>query len=153
MQLWSKVLHETCDDPAFSAAIGVPRASLKETATEMIASARRRGLEERVRDAIDAATHVEATDKAASKATIVAERLINRFVITFGVAEAPRAIAFDASGLGAKPADYQEQFILGWVKTFYEQAIANAQTTDGLIHDIEQNQRLGDILKQLAAEV
>ena len=43
LQLWSKSVHETCEDPAFADAIGPPRHALREVATELIATARRRG--------------------------------------------------------------------------------------------------------------
>jgi hypothetical protein len=151
LQLWSKILHENCDDPAFADAVGISRKSLKEAASEMIATARRRALEAEIKAAIEAATHIETADRAAAKATIVAERHINRFVMSLGAAPAPREPAFDAAGIGAKPAEFQQEFILGWVKSFYEQALANAQSSDGLIHDAEQNARLGDILTRLGS--
>jgi hypothetical protein len=44
LQLWSKSVHETCEDPAFADAIGAPRHALREVATELIATARRKGL-------------------------------------------------------------------------------------------------------------
>ncbi|WP_051335484.1 virulence factor SrfC family protein [Methylocapsa acidiphila] len=146
LQLWSKILHENCDDPAFADAVGISRESLKETASELIATARRRALEAEIKEAIAEVTHIETTDKAAAKATIVAERHINRFVMSLGTAAAPRETAFDAAGFGARPAEFQQEFVLGWVRGFYEQALANAQSSDGLIHDAEQNARLGDIL-------
>jgi hypothetical protein len=149
LQLWSKILHENCDDPAFADAVGISRKSLKEAASEMIATARRRALEAQIKTAIDEATHIETADKAAAKATIVAERYINRFVMSLGTTQPPLDAAFDATGIGARPVEYQQDFILGWVRNFYDQAVANAQSSDGLIHDAEQNARLGEILTRL----
>jgi hypothetical protein len=149
MQLWSKNLHETCDDPTFADAIGASRKALKEVATEMIATARRRGLESEIKSAIEETTHIETADKAAAKATIVAERHINRFVMSLGVTQKPRENVFDASGIGAKPDEFQQDFVIGWLKSFYDQAVANAQSSDGLIHDAEQNARLGQILASM----
>jgi len=151
LQVWSKVLHENCDDPAFSDAVGVSRKALKELGGELIATARRRALETQIKMAIEEAAHIETADKAAAKATIVAERHINRFVISLGAAQPARESAFNASGIGDRPVEFQQDFVLGWVRTFYEQAVANAQSSDGLIHDAEQNARLGDILARLDA--
>ena len=149
LQLWSRILHENCDDPAFADAVGVSRKSLKELASEMIATARRRALETEIKAAIEDATHIETAEKASAKATIVAERHINRFVMSLGAVPPLRDTVFDAAGIGAKAVEFQQEFVLGWVKCFYEQALANAQSSDGLIHDAEQNARLGDILLRL----
>jgi hypothetical protein len=151
--LWSKSVHETCDDLAFADAIGAPRGSLREVATELIATARRKGLQEKIKSAIAAATHIETAEQAAAKATIVAERHINRFVATLGVDQRERAVAFDASGIGDRPVDFQHDFVITWLKSFYDQALANAQSSDGLVHDAEQNARLGQILATLAADI
>jgi len=131
--------------------VGVSRKSLKELGGELIATARRRALETQIKQAIEEAAHIETADKAAAKATIVAERHINRFVISLGAAQPARESAFNASGIGDRPVEFQQDFVLGWVRTFYEQAVANAQSSDGLIHDAEQNARLGDILARLDA--
>ena len=152
LQLWSKSVHETCDDPAFADAIGAPRKALKEVATELIATARRRGLEAKIKSAIADATHIETAEQAAAKATIVAERHINRFIATLGVEQPQRAIAFDSSAIGDRPADFQQDFVITWLKSFYDQALANARSSDGLIHDAEQNARLGQILTNIGAD-
>jgi hypothetical protein len=151
LQLWSKSVHETCDDPAFADAIGVPRKALKEVATELIGTARRRGLEAKIKSAIADATHIETAEQAAAKATIVAERYVNRFVSSLGIEQPQRAIAFDASGIGELPADFQQNFVVMWLKSFYDEALANARSSDGLIHDAEQNARLGQILTAIEA--
>ncbi|ARN81130.1 virulence factor SrfC family protein [Methylocystis bryophila] len=147
MQLWSKSVHDACDDLAFAEATGVPPKALKEIATELLATARRKGLEASLRVAISDATHIETTEQAAAKATIIAERLINRFVSTLGVDQAARDTRFDASGIGEHPTDFRQEFFLTWLKSFYDQTIANALSSDGLILDPEQNARLGEILK------
>jgi hypothetical protein len=151
LQLWSKSVHETCDDPAFADAIGAPRSALKEVATELIATARRRGLEAKIKSAIAIATHIETAEQAAAKATIVAERYINRFISSLGVEQPQRAIAFEASGIGDRPADFQQDFVITWLKSFYDQALVNARSSDGLIHDAEQNARLGQLLTNIGA--
>ncbi|HYA79531.1 MAG TPA: virulence factor SrfC family protein [Methylocystis sp.] len=151
MQLWSKSVHGACEDLTFAEATSVPPRALKEIATEIFATARRKGLEASLRAAIAEATHIETTEQASAKATIVAERLINRFVSTLGVDQPARETSFEASGIGDQPADFRQDFFLGWLKSFYDQTVANALSSDGLILDPEENAKLGEILKGLSA--
>lgn len=150
MQLWSKSVHGVCDDLAFAEATGVPPKALKEIATEVLSTARRKGLETSLRVAITDATHIETTEQAAAKATIIAERLINRFVSTLGVDQAARNTHFDASGIGEQPTDFRQEFSLMWLQSFSDQTIENARSSDGLILDPEQNAKLGEILTGLS---
>ncbi len=149
LQLWSQTVHDACDDEGFAVATGVPRRALKEVATELIAAARRKGLEQQIKSAIAGVAHIETAEQAAAKATIVAERYINRFVTSLGAESQAPPIAFDAAGIGEHPANFQQDFVLAWLRSFFDQALANARTSDGLVHDPEQNARLGRILAMI----
>lgn len=149
MQLWSQMVHDVCDDASFAAEIGTPRHALKEVATELLAAARRQGLEQQIKSTLAGVSHIETAEQAAAKATIVAERHINSFVTSLGVALPARPIAYDALGIGAAPAPYHQDFVLFWLKSFYDQALANARSSDGLVHDPEQNARLGQVLAMI----
>ncbi|HUB64452.1 MAG TPA: virulence factor SrfC family protein, partial [Methylocella sp.] len=149
LQLWSQSIHEICDDEMFANAIGVPKKSLKEVANELIATARRLGLENAIKSSIVAVSHIETSEQAAAKATIIAERSINRFVAFMGVSTAAHPAAFDTEGITDQPVNFQQEFVVGWLRAFYDQVLANARSCDGLIHDAEQNARLGQILSAI----
>jgi hypothetical protein len=55
----------------------------------------------------------------------------------------------DAAGIGDHPANFQQDFVLAWRRSFFDRALANAHTSDGLVHDPEQNARLGQILAMI----
>jgi hypothetical protein len=149
MQLWTQTLHEASEDEGFSAAVGVPGETLKQIAIELIATSRRIGLEMSIRSALANTFHFGTAEQAAAKATLVAERLIGRFVteLEASVDLRPPPV-FDAKGIGDKAANFQQEFAIAWLRAFYAHVIANAQSVDGQVHDPEQNQRLGRILRQ-----
>lgn len=151
MEVWSQILHEVSDDKAFASSIGVSSTSLKEVATELIASSRRLALEGAIRDSLDGISFIETAEQSAAKATVVAERHINRFVTSLEVSPSSRPAAFDASGIGVQPVNFQLGFIERWVTTFYEHVKLNALSVDGLVHDPEQNARLGQLLTRFRA--
>ena len=153
MEVWSQTLHEIADEEAFASSLGVSRHSLKEVATELIATSRRLALERAIRASLDEISHIEAAEQAAAKATIVAERHINRFVTSLETSVAPRPAAFDASGIGPHPANFQQDFVVRWMTAFYAHAQVNAQSADGLVHDPEQNARLGQIIQKFQIAV
>jgi len=149
LQVWSKSIHEAVEDPVFQRQISVSAQSLREIATEMLATSRRLNLEETIRASLESISHIETAEQSAAKATIVAERHINRFVSTLGGEPEQRAIAFDIGGMGQEVSAFQHDFVLGWFKSFYAHVQRNAQSADGLVHDPEQNFLLGQILQQL----
>jgi hypothetical protein len=154
MQIWVQTLHETSDDELFATTVGVPNASLKQVATELIATSRRFKLEDSVRSSLAEILHFGPSEQAAIKATIVAERLINNFVAGLGnsnTRESRRQIVFNADGMADEPANFQLDFAMAWLDAFSVHAIENAKSVDGLVHDPEQNMRLGRILQAFEA--
>ncbi|HEX4411066.1 MAG TPA: virulence factor SrfC family protein [Xanthobacteraceae bacterium] len=150
MQVWTRTLHDASDDEIFAAEIGVPNSTLKQVVTEMIATSRRLGLEASISESLGRVVHLGPANEAVSKAAIVAERIVGRFVGAMGARTDSRAASvFDASGIGAEPTNVQENFAIDWLKAFYDTVITNAQSMDGLVHDPEQNLRLGKILQQM----
>jgi hypothetical protein len=83
--------------------------------------------------------HIESAEQAAAKATIIAERHINRFVTGLDEAQASRPAAFDASGIGTQPVNFQQDGVVRWFRAFYAHVQQNAQSADGLVHDPMQN--------------
>jgi hypothetical protein len=153
LQVWSRSLHETIEDGAFAATLGVTRTSLREMATEIIATSRRLGLENVIRTSLNAIAHIETAEQDAAKATIVAERHINRFVTHLGMNGHDAPIAYDASAIGEQPVPFQQEFVVGWFTAFYGHVQANATSGDGLIHDRQENLRLGQIIQGLEGTV
>jgi hypothetical protein len=65
------------------------------------------------RPSIVAVSHIETTEQAAAKATIIAERSINHFVRFMGAASAARTTVFDADGIADQPVNFQQAFVIG----------------------------------------
>jgi hypothetical protein len=153
MEVWSNSLHETSDDEEFASSLGVSCRSLKEVAVELIATSRRLTLENNIRLSLDEISHIETAEQAAAKATIVAERHVNRLVTSLRSEAEPRRITFDATGIGTMPVNFQQDYAVRWMTAFYEHARANALSADGLVHDPEQNALLGTIISRMEAAI
>ena len=153
LQVWSRSLHETVEDTFFVTEVGVSRTSLREVATEVLATSRRLRLEDAICTSLNAISHIETAEQGAAKATIVAERHINRFVATLGKEPQDVPVAYDASGIGMEPVAVQQDFVIRWLRTFYEHVQSNAQSADGLVHNPEQNLLLGQIIQSLGTSV
>lgn len=150
LQTWVEGARETADDDAFAATVGLSAAALREVAAELIATARRLGLEKLLVDELVNVSHLDKAELSAAKATIVAERRINGFVtgLALNGGERAKPVAFDGSVIPAEPENFPQSFIERWVVAFYGHVTANAQSVDGLVHDAEQNARLGLIVDQ-----
>jgi hypothetical protein len=153
LEVWSNSLHETSDDEEFASSLGVSCRSLKEVAIELIATSRRLTLEDTIRISLDEISHIETAEQAAAKATIVAERHVNRLVTTLRNEPEPRRITFDAGGIGSMPVNFQQDYAVRWMTAFYENARANALSADGLVHDPEQNALLGQIISRMQVAI
>lgn len=151
MEVWTQQLHKVSNDAAFSSRIGVSAGALRELVNELVATARRLGVEREVRDTLDKVSHLERPHEIWAKATIVAERVINRFVTGLGSASSERVAAFDSAGIERLQTTFQKEFAVTWLRAFFEHVKANAQTADGLVHDAEQNHILGELLGSLGA--
>jgi hypothetical protein len=149
LEVWSNSLHETSDDEEFATSLGVSRRSLKEVAIELIATSRRLTLEDTIRASLDEISHIETAEQAAAKATIVAERHVNRLVTTLRNEPEPRRITFDAGGISSMPVNFQRDYAVRWMRSFYQHARTNALSADGLVHDPEQNALLGQIISRM----
>jgi hypothetical protein len=85
IECWTQGLYELSRDRFFAQAVGVDSSALSEIRDELIATERRRNLRDKVAEHIRASTL--ATDKPstfADKASVIAGRLINEFVSSFG---------------------------------------------------------------------
>ncbi len=152
VQVWVQQLRTASEDQEFSDSVAVPLRSLREITTEISATARRLRLEDRMRAHLAAVSHsTEPVEQASAKATIVAERLINRFVSELALDELRPEPVFDAKGLAASYGAAPNALVIKWLGKLHEQIIANARSSDGLIEDPEQNARLGVVITELRA--
>jgi hypothetical protein len=55
--------------------------------------------------------------------------------------------------MGQETPAFQQEFIVRWVTTFYDQVEANARTDNGLVHDLQENLKLGGIIKGLQVAI
>ncbi|HWJ17897.1 MAG TPA: virulence factor SrfC family protein, partial [Geobacterales bacterium] len=152
IQVWTQNLHDVSNDEVFSSRIGVSASSLRELANELVATSRRLEVEAEIRHTLDKIAHLERPHEIWAKATIVAERVLNRFVTTLGSAGPEHPVLFDAAGMDQLQMSFQEEFAVSWLRSFYAHLKENAQTADGLVHDAEQNLILGKLLNALNTE-
>ena len=145
MQAWTEQIHSTGEDEAFSGQTGVSQKSLVEIANELAATSRRLQVEDQIRVALDKVVHVEKVQQVSAKATIVAERVLNRFVTGLGAAEPAKPVKFDARDLNLDQPDmnFQLEFSKAWRQAFRLQLEENAKSADGLVHDAQQNSAFG----------
>jgi hypothetical protein len=98
IECWTQGLYELSQDRFFAQAVGVDSSALSEIRDELIATERRRNLRDKVAEHIRASSL--ATDKPstfADKASIIAGRLINEFVSSFGSKLPPPVAAASAA--------------------------------------------------------
>jgi hypothetical protein len=150
IQVWTQHLHELASDEVFSSRIGISSNSIQEIANELVATSRRLKVEAEIRDTLDKTAHLERPHEIWAKATIVAERVLNRFVTALGGQGQERPVLFDAAGMEHLQMSFQEEFAVSWLRAFYTHLRENAQTADGLVHDAEQNLILGRLLNALS---
>jgi hypothetical protein len=135
-----------------------------------MAGIRRMGLGAEVARAIADASYIDKGETAVARPALLACRMINGYVSYLGfdglpvdqrpVVESgdgdrpvfrPRPIAHDARAIGAAPVPFGEDFIADWVFAFFRLVEENASSQDGLQVDVEQNARIGAVVKALAA--
>src|SRR6202000_2041317 len=81
MVCWTDLMAQRAEDPAFARRIGVSSGSLKELSVELSVAARRIDLASRIAGALrERAAANENPEASARKGSLIAERVINRFV-------------------------------------------------------------------------
>jgi hypothetical protein len=153
MQVWAQTLRDAADSREFSDSVALSADTVREIVAEVSTTARRLGLEDQVRKSLAAVSHTEGVEQAFAKATIVCERMINRFVSDLGFDARRPEPTFDAKGLTLSNGASGRDFAVRWLGALHEQFIANAQSADGLIADVEQNTRLGAVISELDAAI
>ena len=85
-------------------------------------------------------------------ASLICAETINSFAERLDVASQPEdasSIAFDADALSEEPAPFADENLKAWSGALMRMFEMNARDVDGESRDVEQNLRLGAILKTL----
>lgn len=167
MQTWVETLHDFARRPDLYAYFGIPPEVADDLVAEMIAAARRFGVQRQL--AADLAKlnfALRAEAQSGPVATLAGER-INAFVARLGVDDLPanrrpkvqyedgtdapvfqdRPIRFSADDLPEAENDDAAHYLTNWIFSLYQMFEDNAKSTEGASINIEQNSRLGDILR------
>jgi hypothetical protein len=163
---WLERLHKAPHNARLCHSLQLESTSLAELTSELIGAAKRRALAGQVSDAIRRFTYIERSNPA--KPALLAATLINRFVARLGfdqdpperrpqVADgelsrpvfAPRPISHAAGELGPEPLPYTDTYITDWVFGFVQLVRDNATQSQGQTVDLEQNLRIGQLIKRL----
>ena len=62
---------------------------------------------------------------------------------------APRPISHDARELGPEPLPYTDTYVTDWAFAFFQLVRDNATQSQGQMVDLEQNLRIGQLIKGL----
>ena len=149
---WINHMRTVAQSEAFARSIGVPTSTLKEIVVEISGAAQRKKLSEAIADRLESILHIENADATVQKVTVVASTMVNNFVSTLGYQQLPadkRPVVHDATGIGEERSGFAFKYATDWCEALKATVRDNASSTDGLAVDPRQNQRLGEILKQL----
>ncbi|MER8629704.1 virulence factor SrfC family protein [Mesorhizobium opportunistum] len=153
-------------------AIGLGQESASELVAELTSAARRSGLEERIaRDLAKlSGSSVERSDILLEKAGFLATSYINRFVSTLGFDAMPenkrplapdgtengevrvfarRPSVSDCDGLGVERRNFSYLALSEWMYAFHQVVTDNVLSGEGIIINVEENERLRAILDAL----
>lgn len=144
--------------------------SATELAGELIAGARRCGLESVIERELDSSRYVERNDASVERAALIASEALNGFVVEAGAAFlpvesrpdiatpdgtrkpfAPREVVHGVDGLPETPRRPDADYLTDWMHMIYRMFEDNARDTESGAADPEQNERLGRILQAFAA--
>jgi hypothetical protein len=166
LNCWTSLMFKRVDEPAFSRRAGIRPDTLKEIVSELGNSARRVNLAERVAEEMRQRTSANDTNEAiARKLSLVAQRIINRFVAELDFDRLDkdtqitqfgddlidpvflaRPVAYDTADLSGERPEYAIDYMVSWGKAFRATVAQNAMSLEGLVDDPRQNARLGEIL-------
>ena len=163
---WMERLHRVPQNARLCHSLRLESTSLAELTSELIGGSKRRQVAHQVSASVRRFTYIERSNPA--KPALLAATLINRFVAQLGfdrdpleqrpqVADgelsrpvfAPRPVCHDGRGLGAEPLAYTDTFITDWVFAFVQLVRDNATQSQGQTVDLEQNLRIGQLVKGL----
>jgi hypothetical protein len=166
LALWDKVMNDTIENERFCKRVGVDNTALRTIVAELLISARRVRIDKLIEAQIDAVLHLDA-DLGVGKAAIVSQHFINRFVSELGMDRlppgdrpvidgsdvpvfAPRAARQSIEGWPAERPAFEPDYLVSWAYAFNAIVTDNAKAAAGLKYNVDENNRLGQLLGDLA---
>ncbi|UXN05869.1 virulence factor SrfC family protein [Bartonella sp. HY761] len=165
---WISHLYRQVDNPHFLIETKMDPSHLREMVDDIVFAAKRLKMTDIMAETIKRVAFVDRRDEQISKAALVSERFLNRFIADLGVslmeknerpkndyAEPPRIVfdygpsPFNAKNIGLEPATPYLTTLEDWAIAFMALASDNAKSEEGLTIDIEQNAALGRIIDAL----
>ncbi|HEX5080045.1 MAG TPA: virulence factor SrfC family protein, partial [Geminicoccaceae bacterium] len=167
---WIGQLRAAAEADDLEHRLRMPAGDFGELTAELMGGMRRLGLGTQVARAIADASYIDKGETAVARPALLACRMINGYVSHLGfdglpldqrpVVETgdgesrpvfrPRPVAHDARAIGPDPVAFGEDFVADWVFAFFRLVEDNAASQDGLQIDVEQNARIGAVVKALA---
>lgn len=170
---WIEVMRSNARNDILSRYFQGDTKIASELVSELSNAARRSGLEGAVVSAMDriGGALTEELDLTIEKSAFACSAVVNRFVTRFyfeAMAADQRPAAPSAEGgtepvfvarqaansareIGPSPGNQQYEALAQWMYAFYRLVEDNAKSVDGLDIDIEQNSRIGAIIKAISA--
>ena len=164
---WSRGMHAFADSPDIEQAFRVSREMGQRLVNELERAARRLALRDRMAAALQRHAGFQQRGAAAArKPTLLAEQMINEFVHTIGFGElpagqrpragerivfAPRPAIHGLPPLSDRPSPYDRTFHVDWITAMARTMEDNVRDAASGPVDIEQNSRLGRVLRKLAS--
>ncbi len=168
LRCWERSMAATADDAQLARDLHIGRDLMSEISAEMLAMARRTNLQGAIEKAITRIAVTEQSEQRIAKAAIIGERFVNRAVSEMGYVDMPadkrptvkvngttrpvfakRDTVYGIENWQTGAPDFFEQFFDDWANAFYQLIEDNAKSLAGLTVDLEQNNRLGQILADL----
>ena len=167
MQTWVETLHDFARRPDLYASFGIAPETADDLVAELIAASRRFGVQRKLAEELAKLNFaLRAEAQSGPVATIAGER-INHFVARLGVdalpeknrpkvqfedgSEAPvfqpKPLRFGADDLPEQETNEAASFLTDWLFSLYQLFEDNAKSTESASINIEQNSRLGTILR------
>jgi hypothetical protein len=167
MQSWIETLSEFARRPDLYAYFGVPPEAADDLTGEMIAAARRFGMQKKLREDLSKLNFALQTAAQSGPVATVAGERINRFVARLGTDDLPqdrrpkvtfddgstapvfqpKPLRFGADDLPEIETSEAAGYLTDWLFALYQMFEDNAKSTEGSSVNVEQNSRLGVILR------
>jgi hypothetical protein len=167
MQTWIETLNDFARRPDLYAYFGVPPEAADDLTGEMIAAARRFGIQKHLLEDLSKLNFALQTAAQSGPVSTVAGERINRFVARLGVDDLPpdrrpkvtfedgstapvfqpKPLRFGADDLPEIETSEATAYLTDWLFSLYQMFEDNAKSTEGSSVNVEQNSRLGGILR------
>jgi hypothetical protein len=172
LRFWEQKKAEFADSPQLFRMVGLSRESVVEISMELKILAERVGLAKDIEGALGSLMHTEQNEQRISKAAIIGEKFLNRFVSDMGFGSAKpedrptvevegqtrmvfsqRPTSYGSRDWTGEVENYRAVFMEDWLFGFHRVVDVNAQMEAGITVDPELNSKLGKILSDLRPTV